>query len=431
MSIQVLDDERKSTIQFLAEDKVEKAPTEDFMPGYGVTERKIVDRENPLEAFKQYVSGRYQQIAQDPIQAMRQYSPTMPGAGQHLSPFVDMIRRPAEALVANPLMELQAGRPQNIVPSMGQALTGERTGEIGDIMRKQLYGRMPDKVAEALSAGTGVLGGLAVLKGVKTLDGVIKKGIPAGKYGANKAGDIKESATRWKASEYEKYNKGLENLPNEKLDGAAYIDSLKQNLLERGILAEGKKGLQKAKFLTPEQNKLYTAYERLAKKSGTLEMKDIQKEYIDVRGKFTKPSAQGLQKAQAADSIIEAGKDQYSSKAWQGLKDSYAEFKNKQQILNKWFGIDQRNPYLTEKVERNITQNLGRSEEAKVAQKLVKDILGIDLTGGRLMSAFNQLLRNPLARGVIYALIVRGGVSGLTKMLQGQDSGGSDAPPTN
>ena len=136
----------------------------------------------PLEAVSQQIEQRGQLSAQELFNRFRQ-----PGLGSKVIGGLDLIAAPsraAEAAIANPLLAMQRGRPEEAFEQFRAGVTGQRLGEFGDIMRST--GLFP----EAVSAPTGFTAGLIapvtlINKGIKAIKGVTKgsdaKIIQAGK----------------------------------------------------------------------------------------------------------------------------------------------------------------------------------------------------------------------------------------------------------
>lgn len=224
-------------------------------------------------------------------------------------------------------------------------------------------------------------------------------------YAGQKATKIKQSYRNWAQKNYNAWDEGIANLPKEQIQAGDGMQNFTKKLIDRKLLnPDGSTN----PALTTADSKLLKAYESLYRKwanskSGILNSNDIIDEYMKVKGKFAKTMTQTkIEDRQAAEDIIDAFKDQFKSGSFNKIKANYAVFKNKEEILEKYFQVKSKNPYLTGRAERTITQRLGESQEIKQAQKLAKSELGQTLKGGRVISEIYRIFRNPLARAALY-----------------------------
>jgi len=253
--------------------------------------------------------------------------------------------------------------------------------------------------------------------------GILSGGIYAGtkgvgkisKYASDKTTKIREGYRGWRDSEYQKYDTGISNLPSENLDGSQVLTELEQRMLQRGIInPDGTMN----KVLSQADQKLLKAYEKLSQKwatsNGQLTSKDIIEEYQLIKGKFSgKPSPTQLQNREAAQEIINSSKSQFKSGEWDKINKEYSVFKNKEEVLDKFVGVKETNPYLTGKGERFITRGMGATEESRKAAEIAKETTGQTLKGGKFLSFVNRAAQNKLLR---YGLL-GGGLLGGQAML--------------
>jgi len=222
-------------------------------------------------------------------------------------------------------------------------------------------------------------------------------------YSANKVNAIKKGYKDWANKNYEAYDKGIKNLPKENINAGEGMQRFTQKLVKRNLInPDGTYN----KPLTTSDAKLVKAYDKLYRKwamskGGKLNSTDIVDEYQAIKGKYSaKPTASQLEARATANEVMDSFKQDFKSGAFNKINAKYADFKNKEQLLEKYFDVRSKNPYLTGKGERTITSRLGVGSptEIRTLKGITKEATGQTLKGGTALSTARNIARNPFLR---------------------------------
>ena len=195
-----------------------------ILPNVDQTEQKINGREDILGGLmKDVQAGKTTDLIQNPLQS----APLrlMGGLAQR-----------TESAIANPLIELQKGNPSGMLDQFLKGASGERKGQLGDLVRNTGVG---GDYNEALASTTGFLAALSIPdiltagKVGKSVESSAKKGalkipeaIDSTKQAVadavtNKTGfldDVRSAFYDAKSKAVDKYGEGLENLAKDNPD---------------------------------------------------------------------------------------------------------------------------------------------------------------------------------------------------------------------
>lgn len=421
----------------------EKEPTpEDIDFAISQSDNNVIDATGKTEVVP-FLPGRakvQEQIAQRPsaLQTLGKELATQWNPAEHpvkflLKPAVTALKvanvpfQALESAVANPALELQAGKPERIPLEAIKGLLGMKSGQLGDIIRTTGFGskvNVPTGISkgltpitatanELLAAGAGGLAALplANMAGkalVKSAQGVANIPTNVGRkvsgirdYPANKVNAIRKGFwNNYAPKEYKAYADGVENLGNVNagsIQGDLAIQNLEKRLLDKGLMATDGT-LQKG--FTPADNKLIKAYQNISKKwaeskTGELPVKDVIDEWKIIRGKYTgKPNPTQVRDIQAANDFFDSISDQINIKEFSKVKARYREFKNNQQLIHE--AIDLYAPEMkTARGERFLTKGgLSETTQGRKTAGLITKKSGQTLKGAKALTKVGQL--NPL-----------------------------------
>lgn len=206
--------------------------------------------------------------------------------------------------------------------------------------------------------------------------------------------------------EYVAYDEGINNLPNQQIKGEEVINNLERKLVTRGVMnPDGT--ISKNVSITSADRKLLNSYNRLYKqwstsKGGELQSKDIIREYRAIKGRYVpKPSINQIENKVAANELFESVKPQIRTESFKDINTRYTKFKNREELVDKWFGVrSTRNPLITQRAENFITRGLKGAGEPLQVRKVIKETTGETLKGGVFLTKLDQALSNPLTRWV-------------------------------
>lgn len=182
-----------------------KKPSDVGIPMRDVVEQKISQREDRLTPSIQQL-GQRQPFSINPI---RNAMPALNVAG-------GLVQR-AEAAVANPLMDIQRGTPEQAFQSFISGIKGEELGELGDIIRKTGAGEIPSAVI-----GVGALAG--VTKAVAGLSKMVFSKLPrlmTPKWRTEQAASIKSGIEQAENALQAEYSKIYEPFKSKVIDPKA------------------------------------------------------------------------------------------------------------------------------------------------------------------------------------------------------------------
>ena len=391
-----------------------------FLPGRPRVENMIANRPNMGAAFKEEIN----QIPEGFIaKVLQPYVAAYKGLGA--------LMQKGEAGIANPLMSLQEGNfsLKDLVNLSIQGVKGERSGELGDVMRSV---NTPEPLAALV--GLGGLAGLAelstgkipkpltqspiktfkqvgaefgevnqgVTKAITNLANQIKTGVTNIRdYSANKVNAIRKGF--WKdyaPQEWGAYTQGIENIPKggiKSIQGDVVVQNLEKTLVNRGLMSND--GVLQKGF-TPADNKLIKAYQNISRKwgeskNGELDIKEVIDEFKNIRGKYTgKPTPLQRQDIEAANDFFNAISDQINTSEFSKVKSRYRQFKENQQLIHE--AIDLYSPEMkTAKGERFLTKGaISETTQGRKTTQMITDKTGQKLRGAKVITRLNQV--NPV-----------------------------------
>lgn len=319
-----------------------------------------------------------------------------------------------QGVPASVALDLQAGKPQDILPNLGKLAVGQRPAEIGDVYAGA---GAPEPLAAGLGLYTDIVltpGGAKSLvslgKGAKNLVTKnftklaqdIKGGTAVIRdYSANKVNAIRKGFwNTYAPQEWGAYEQAINDLPKagkQAVKGETIIQNLEKSLFEKRLMSsEG--ALQKG--FTPADNRLIKSYQNISRKwadspTGELNMADIVDEYKNIRGKYTgKPTPMQKQNIQAANDFFNSVSDQIDNAAFTKAKLRYRTFKENQELINS--AVDLHGSEMkTARGERFLTQGaLSETTQGRKTAKLITEKTGQKLRGAKGLTKIEQV--NPL-----------------------------------
>lgn len=216
-------------------------PQDPTLPNLGGTENKIAGRSDLLSQVMDKAKG-------DMLQA---FTPNPPENIKNALQTIAGLSQRGEAMVANPLMKLQRGDSSGLLDSVMQGASGQRQGQLGDLIRTTGVG---GDYNEALASTTGFMALMGIDKFVGSPLQNTTKGIAKGIFKGvkptltemgqavddavkNKTGfldDVRSAFYDAKGDAVDKYGLGLEELaknnPTTKVDLTPAINQIKQEI---------------------------------------------------------------------------------------------------------------------------------------------------------------------------------------------------------
>lgn len=219
-------------------DQPKDSNVSDFaLPGLEKTESSISNREDILSSLVNRAKSDFNNaFMPNPPQNIKNALQTIAGLSQR-----------GEAMVANPLMKLQRGDSSNLLDSIISGASGERQGQIGDLIRTTGVGGGYNEALASTAGFMALLGfdkfvGSPVLNKAKSLVGEVKPeltqiGQAVDDALKNKTGfleDVRSAFYDAKSSAVDKYGAGLEQLakdnPTKSVDLSPVVDQINQEI---------------------------------------------------------------------------------------------------------------------------------------------------------------------------------------------------------
>lgn len=236
----------------------------------------------------------------------------------------------------------------------------------------------------------------------------------------NKVKAIRSAFMEHMQSEYDKYDDAINKLAKENgtLQGDKVLENIEQKLVDRGLFGSDGKIINRP--LSSAESKLVKSYNRLFRKyslskDGTLTTKDVIEEYQSIKGPFRsgKVNAQQRSLRDAADDIFDSAREQIDSDSFRAANANYARFKQDQALIDKRIQLFPKSPEMTERGEKFLTRDFGKTSEARATANAIKSRTGQTLRGAENISKLG-FLRNP---GVQAGIGVAGGLGILGTLI--------------